>query len=158
METCTIDTTKIALWGFSRGTTINALMLTKIEHIKAVIMVGAVSQKNDSFRRSEFDEHVYPLIVDNWKTLAQSKQQELLKGISPLHLIDDMISKPAFLFLHGAKDKRTPANRMLKYVQALQNKQHTIELHLYSEGTHSLYKYQPRVMKEIVSWLDLHLK
>lgn len=157
-ELGTVDTSRIALWGASRGTMINALMLTKIDHIKAVIMVGAVSQSDDQFRRSEFDEHVYPLIVDNWSSLPKSKQQELLIGISPLHLVDDIISKPAFLFLHGDKDKRTPASRMLKYVQALQNRQHTIELRLYSEGTHNLYKYQPRVMKEIVSWLDLHLK
>lgn len=157
-ELGTVDINKIALWGFSRGTMINALMLTKVDNIKAVIMVGAVSQTDDDFRRSEFDEHVYPLIVEDWSLLPKSEQQKLLLGVSPLHLIDDIRSKPAFLFLHGAKDKRTPASRMLEYVQALQAQKHTIELRLYSEGTHNLFKYQPTVMKEILRWLDLHLK
>ncbi|WP_299772579.1 prolyl oligopeptidase family serine peptidase [uncultured Pseudoteredinibacter sp.] len=157
-EIGTIDTSKVALWGFSRGTMINAMMLTKIKNIKAVIMSGTVSRKDDDFRRSEFDEHVYPLIVDNWNALTKAEQQKLLLGVSPLHLIDGILSKPAFLFLHGAKDKRTPANRMLNYVQALQDKGHTIELRLYSEGTHNLYKYQGTVLEEISNWLETNLK
>ena len=154
----TIDSSKIALWGFSRGTMINALMLTKLENINAVVMVGTVARTDGGFRRGEFDEHVYPLIVKNWNSLSKTKQQNLLLGVSPIHLVDDIRSEPAFLFLHGAKDERTPANAMLEYVQALQNKQYKIELRLYSEGTHNLFKYQSSVMKEILDWLDLHLK
>lgn len=103
-----IDTNNIALWGVSRGTMINALMLTKLNNIKATIMVGAVSHSDDDFRKEEFNKHVYPLIVEGWNSLAKEKQTELLRGISPLYLIKDIESEPAFLFLHGSKDKRTP--------------------------------------------------
>lgn len=148
-----VDLSRVALWGASRGTSINALMLTKLANIKAVIMLGSVSDLEDNARRDEFDKHVYPLLVSNWSGLDKSKQGEMLRGISPIHLIEQMKSKPAFLFLHGGKDKRTPAADMLEYVKALQINNHTVDLRLYSEGTHTLFKYQSDYLALAISWL-----
>lgn len=156
-----IDTSRLAIWGFSRGTQITAMMLNQLTGVKAVIMSGTSAGAGSigaNRRRAEFDEHVYPLLIPNWQQLPKEKQDKLLSGISPLKIMDNIKSKTNFLFLHGAKDKRTPVEGMLQYVSALHSKGHTIELQLFSEASHWLHEVRPKTTEHIIHWLNLHLK
>lgn len=158
-ELGTIDSGRIGLWGASRGTMINAMMLTQLDQIKAVVSLGVVgTEGGQSERRKDFDEHVYPFIYDGWHELTLEKQDELLRGISPYNLADDIKSTPAFLFLHGGKDWRTPAADMLEYAAKLQRNKHAIDIVMYADGSHSLFEHHDKAMEHTAKWFEKHLK
>ena len=152
-----LDTENIAVWGFSRGTTLAALMATRAENINLVIMQGMVADLVNNARREEFDEHVYPLIVDGYSNLSKSRQDELLSGISPINLIDEVKGKPYFLIFHGAQDERASASDSLIYASELVNRGYSVDYHLYSDSGHSFGEKFSVYIDEVISGLKQHL-
>lgn len=158
-----IDTERIALWGFSRGTMINAIMLgaldeTRADHVHAAIMVGTSADSVDSARRAEFDEHVYPLLVPDWNELSREAQDARLRAISPRYLIDRIRGMPAFLFIHGNVDQRTPPAAMLRYAASLVDAGHRVGVHVVDGANHALAEDYDLLIELILDWLDEHLR
>ncbi len=153
-----IDTERLALWGFSRGTMLNAIMLGRLNAVRAVIMVGAAVDSVDNTRRAEFDEHVYPLLVPNWATLGRDAQDAMLREISPRYLIESIRGQPAFLFLHGGADQRTPPAAMLRHAAALIEAGHRTGVHVTEGATHALAEDYDTMIDRILDWLDRHLR
>lgn len=153
-----IDTGRIALWGFSRGTMLNAIMLGKLDAVRAAIMVGTAADSVDNARRAEFDEHVYPLLVPEWPRLDRDAQDTRLRQISPRYLVDAIRDRPAFLFLHGAADHRTPPAAMLRYAASLIEAGHRVAVHLTEDATHALAEDYDTLIARILDWLDQHLR
>ncbi len=149
-----LDTDNIAVWGFSRGTSLSALMATRSDKIKLIIMQGMVADLVKNDRRGEFDEHVYPLLVDDYSTLPKARQDELLAGISPNQLIDQIKGNPRFLIFHGSKDKRTSPSDALLYANLLLKKNHNVEFHLYPDSGHVLTKKFNTYINEIINVLN----
>ena len=148
-----IDTARLALWGFSRGTMINAIMLGRLDGVKTAIMVGASADSVDSARRAEFDEHVYPLLVPDWAALERNTQDERLRAISPRHLVDAILGHPSFLFFHGGADRRTPSAPMLRYAATLVDRGYPVEVHLMNGAGHTLAERYDVMLESIITWL-----
>ncbi|MBL4630110.1 MAG: prolyl oligopeptidase family serine peptidase [Paraglaciecola sp.] len=149
-----IDTDNIAVWGFSRGTTLAALMATQTDTIRLVILQGMVSDLVNNSRRDEFDEHVYPLLFNDYSKMPKFKQDALLAGISPIRLMDKIKGRPNFLILHGSKDQRTSANNALLYATELLKRNFNVEVHLYSESGHVLSGSFDMYINEVISALN----
>ncbi len=152
-----LDANNIAVWGFSRGTTLAALMTTRSDSVRVVIMQGMVANLVEDKRREEFDEHVYPLLVDGWASLPLSEQNALLSGISPIELVTKIKGRPHFLILHGAKDSRTSAQDALHYARTLLDENHSVEFHLYPESGHVLSGSYNQYLNEVIESLNKHL-
>ena len=152
-----VDTTNVAVWGFSRGTSITALMTKRSENIKLVIMQGMVADLVDNDRRDEFDTHVYPLLIEDYMQLSKAEQDELLSGISPKYLIDEIHGTPSFLIFHGAKDKRTSPHDAMQYASDLLKRNYDVEFHLYPDSGHVLSDKFDTYINEVISALDQHL-
>lgn len=96
-------------------------------------MQGMVADLVDNTRRDEFDEHVYPLLVQGYSQLSKAEQDKLLGGISPMRLIDKIKGHPNFLIVHGGEDKRASPNDALLYANALLQQNYSVDFHLYSK-------------------------
>lgn len=151
-----LDNNNIAVWGFSRGTTLAALMATQLENIRLIIMQGMVVDLVNNPRRAEFDEHVFPLIVNNFSELSDLKKDQLLNGISPMQLIDKIKGKPSFLIFHGAKDNRASASQALIYASELLKRKFDTEFHLYNESGHVLSGNFHTYINEVIESLNTH--
>ena len=148
-----IDTGRLALWGFSRGTMINAIMLGRLDGVRTAIMVGTAVDSVDNARRAEFDEHVYPLLVPDWATLGRDAQDVQLRAISPLYLVDEILGRPSFLVLHGGADRRTPSAPMLRYAATLIERGHSVEVHLLDDASHALAERYDLMLENVLAWL-----
>lgn len=152
-----LDTSNIAVWGFSRGTTLAVKMATQSNTIRLIILQGMVADLINNQRRDEFDTHVYPLLVDDWATLPRSEQNKLLSGIDPLSLINQIKGKPNFLILHGAKDTRTSPQDALVYASKLLNLNYSVAFHLYPNSKHVLSADYDSYINEVISSLNQHM-
>ncbi|WP_444998075.1 alpha/beta hydrolase family protein [Aliikangiella sp. IMCC44359] len=156
-EHADLDTDNLAVWGFSRGTTLSAMMATQSDKIRLVILHGMVTDLINDSRRAEFDEHVYPLLVNNYAKLAKSKQNKLLAGITPALLINQIKGNPGFLILHGGKDTRTSAYDALIYASKLLERKHSVEFHLYSQSGHTLSGNYNEYINKVIDALNQYL-
>lgn len=152
-----LDTDNMAVWGFSRGTTLAAMMATKSDSIRLVILQGMVSNLVNDARREEFDEHVYPLLVEGYDTLSESEKNKLLSGISPLSLLDQIVGKPSYLILHGALDTRTSAEEALIYASKLLKRKYSVEFHLYPNTGHVLSGNYNNYINNVINSLKQNL-
>lgn len=153
-----LDTDNIAVWGFSRGTSVAVKMATQSDSIRLLILQGMVTDLVNDQRRKEFDEHVYPLLVDGWEALPISEQNNLLSGISPSDLINKIRGKPSFLILHGAKDTRTSPQEALIYAGNLLKHNYTVEFHLYPNSGHVLSGSYNNYINKVISSLNQHMR
>lgn len=153
-----MDTTKIAAWGFSRGTTISVMMATQSEDVKVVILQGTVANAVNNSRRQEFDKKVYPRVMKNWAELSREQQDKLLSEISPMHLIEQVQHRPSFAFFHGGLDWRTSPQDALRLAADLIERKFPVEFHLYPNTGHLITGRYADLIKEVMRVLDEGLK
>ncbi|GAB4198174.1 MAG: hypothetical protein Tsb002_32900 [Wenzhouxiangellaceae bacterium] len=148
-----VDDRRLALWGFSRGTMINSIMLTKLPAVRLVINHGSVVNVVDNERRNEFDQHVYPLLVPGYAKLTRQQQDSLLKQVSPYELInhfpDPSSDAVEFLFLHGADDWRTRVQPAQDWAASLERRGYPVTFITYSAGSHTLSHHFAEVLKAV---------
>ncbi len=153
-----IDIQNIAVWGFSRGTTISMMMATESDNIRLIILHGMLTDAVNDARRQEFDQHVYPLLVENYQTLSQAEKDALLAGISPKFLLSKVKGKPSFTIFHGALDERTSAAKALGFASELLNKNYAVEFHLFPRSGHGLTGDYNEYIEKTINALNYQFK
>lgn len=152
------DVRRLAVWGFSRGTSISVMMATRSQDIKLLILQGTVSDSVDNPRREMFEKRVYPLVVENWSQLSKSTRDRLLAEISPKRLIDRISHRPTFAFFQGGLDWRTPSEDALRLSADLVARKFPVEFHLYPNTGHVLSGRYSQYLSEVIRILDKTLK
>lgn len=148
------DTTRVGLWGFSRGGGLGYRLLAASDRLAAAVLVGASSDLVGSPRRQEFDEHVYPGIVDNYET----DKDAALRALSAVHWPERLSKRTQILLIHGADDDRVPVQSSLTMVQHLSRLERDYQLLVLKNGSHTLIEHQIRVRLEIDRWFAAYLK
>jgi len=148
------DTNRIGMWGFSRGALTTYLCLTRDSRIKAAVIHGGEDDAVNAHRRAEFDEFVYPHVLEDY---AKDKEKALQK-ISPHLWAGSIPDDTALLLLHGGSDWRVLPDSALTMAQRLQQLGRSYRLVIYEGGSHSLVEHWQEVRGQIHQWFDRYLK
>lgn len=148
-----VDTTKIGMFGWSRGGMMTYLALTKTNQIKVAVVGGAPSDLT-VIDRPEMEQYVYAELMPNY---WENKEEELKKR-SAIFWADQFSKEVPILILHGNADWRVKPENSLKLAMALEKHRVPYRLKIYEGGDHGIREHREDVNKEIITWFNRFLK
>ena len=147
------DTSRIAMYGWSRGGMMTFLALTKTNKIDAVIVGGALSDCFTLIEDRPQMEAVFERLIPNYET----NKETALKSRSVIHWVDQLPKKVPILMLHGQSDRRVKVQQAEDLAAEMEKNNIPHQLILYKDGSHGLKEYQQEVDKEVLKWLSTYL-
>ena len=149
-----VDTTRIGVWGFSRGAGTSYHLLAKEPRIKAAIMVGGSVDALRSHRNQEFHEHVYPKALPGYT----QDPDAALRSISPLYWAESLNPNAPILLMHGGADWRVLPEQSLAMATKLQELGRSYRLVIFEGGSHSLLEHVGSYRAQLDDWLDRYVR
>lgn len=148
------DTSRIGMWGWSRGGMMTYLALTKTCRIKAAIVgSGMADGFINTTKRPEMDS-VFAALAPGYKTNRDS----VLKTRSAVYFADKICSTTPLLLLTGSADWRVSPEEQLKMVNKLYEIKHPIRFGFFEGGQHSLIEYLDEVNQSAKNFLDSYVR
>lgn len=147
-----VDTTKIALFGLSRGGMMSFLALKSdsLRRFKCLINMGGMSNLFLTKRnRPIMEKNVYNQLIPNYK---KNKRKELIKRSAVFWV--NKLPKIPYLIIHGAEDERISVKNSFQIQRKLTFNNYNSELHIINGGNHSLYNKLEIVRPLVLNWLD----
>lgn len=148
------DTSRIGMYGFSRGGMMTYLCLTKTNRIKAAVTVGAPSDLAELAANRTDMEIVYKELIPNY---ALNKQLELDKR-SAIKWPCNFPKTCPILLLHGESDIRVPLSQAKKLSIQFSKCKIPHKLIIFDEDDHSLSFHQNEASELIINWFDKYLR
>ncbi len=151
-----VDTTKIGMYGWSRGGMMTFLSLMQTSRIKAAAVGGALSDlkmMNDS-RGGEMEKYVYSELMPDY----YAHKDSLLASRSAITQVDKICKTTPILMLHGTSDWRVVPEESLNMALAFQKEQIPYRLVMYEGGDHGLSEFNDEVDEAVKAWFDKYLK
>ncbi|WP_405211914.1 alpha/beta hydrolase family protein [Dokdonia sp. Asnod2-E02] len=149
------DTSKIGMYGWSRGGMMTYIALTKSDKIKAVAVGGAVSDNFSSIKeRPEMETGVLSELIPNY---ADNKYAELEKR-SAIKWADKFPKDVPILMLHGNSDWRVKPEQSLNLALKFQRNRIPYRLIMFEGGDHGISEHKNEVNKQVLNWFDKYLK
>ncbi|WP_342355302.1 alpha/beta hydrolase family protein [Pseudoalteromonas luteoviolacea] len=147
------DSSKVGMYGASRGSMQTFLALKKMNNIKAVASIAGVSDLLKGLEYRPEMENVYKKRIPLYE---KNKTSELQKR-SVLRWVDQLPSDVPVLLLHGTKDKRVSVNHSITLAKAFSKTGVPHKLVLYAGDSHGLRNNKAKSHKEIANWFKQHL-
>lgn len=147
------DTTRIGMYGWSRGGMMTYLALTKTDKIKAAAVGGAPTD-NTIIDRPAMETNVYMPLIPDYAT----NKEAALKARSPLYWADQFSTQVPILLLHGNADWRVKSTQSLYMALAFEKHRIPYRLKIFEGGNHGLSTFREEVHQEVVTWFDKFLK
>ena len=148
------DTSKVGLFGISRGGMMNYLTLKrKINKIKAVVSIGAITDMNTTIKyHPRIDgvcEELIPNYLDN-KAVARNKR-------SVTNWVDKLPKTP-MLILHGMKDQHVDYSQIPPFLDSLEKYHVPFKSMSFENDNHGIKKHREFISLEILKWFERYLK
>ncbi|MBQ4803112.1 S9 family peptidase [Aquimarina sp. MMG015] len=147
------DTTRIGMYGWSRGGMMTYIALTKMNNIKAAVTGGAKSDLR-TIDRPNMEKGVYAELIPNYH---QNKQAELEKR-SAIVWADKFSTKVPILLLHGNADWRVKSTNSLKLALEFEKYRIPYRLKIYEGADHGISQFKEERDQDIIDWFNKYLK
>ncbi|QEE51426.1 S9 family peptidase [Flavobacterium alkalisoli] len=147
------DTTRIGMYGWSRGGMMTLRALTETNKIKAAVVGGALSDMRAGLERPEM-EKVYSELIPNY---ANNKEAELTKR-SAIEWVEKLPINVPLLMLHGNADWRVKCEQSLKLAIEFEKYRIPYRLVVFEGSDHGINENKNEVNKMVLNWFDRFLK
>ncbi len=147
------DTSRIGMYGWSRGGMMTYIALSKTDKIKTAI-VGAANSDLTIIDRPKMEELVYAELIPNYRN---NKEVELKKR-SAIYWVNKFKKDVPILMLHGTSDWRVKSSNSVSLTQEFEKHGIPHKLRIFEGGDHGLSRFKEEVNQEIIQWLDKYLK
>ncbi|MBO9202142.1 MULTISPECIES: alpha/beta hydrolase family protein [Niastella] len=148
------DTSRIGMFGWSRGGMMTYLTLTKTTRIKAAVVGSGLT---DLFRtlesRPDFDS-LWQAMIPGYAT----QKKELLKQRSATYFANKINKTTPLLIFQGTADWRVPTNQVLEFVNKLYECKQPFRFILYEGGQHSLIEHRDDFYTQLIGWFNTYLR
>lgn len=145
------DSSKIGMLGYSRGGLMTYNVLTKVEWLRTVAVVGGPTNLIDlSTIRPEMQEKVFS------PAFGASEQEKIKRSI--LFNTEKIPLDANVLILHGKLDDRVGCEDAEELHTKLNALKINNKLILIKDGSHGLREHRTERDKEIINWFDKYLK
>jgi len=145
------DTTRIGMYGWSRGGMMTYLALAKMNNIKAAVVGGGVTDHFDLLKdRPSMEESVYAELIPKFN---KRKDEELTKR-SVVFWADQLPKNTPLLLMHGGSDWRVKSSQSLKLALKLDEFRVPYRLIVYEGDDHGISNHQKEVNQEAMNWFN----
>jgi len=149
------DTSRIGMYGWSRGGMMTYIALTKTMDIKAAVVGGAVSDNFQKIKdRPEMESRVLAELIPNY---AKNKDVELEKR-SAIRWADKFPKNVPILMLHGNADWRVKPEQSLHLALKFEENRIPYRLIMFEGGDHGISEHSKEVNQQVLDWFDKYLK
>jgi dipeptidyl aminopeptidase/acylaminoacyl peptidase len=149
------DTTRIGMYGWSRGGMMTYLALAKSNKIKTAIVGGAVSDIHQTIiERPEMEEKVISQLIPDYQT---HKKEELDKR-SAIKWVNKFPKNKPILMLHGNADQQVNVAQSIQLAAEFDKSNIPYKLKIFEGGDHSLSQYKIEVNDFVLDWFGTYLK
>jgi dipeptidyl aminopeptidase/acylaminoacyl peptidase len=149
------DTSRIGMYGWSRGGMMTYIALTKTDKIKAAVVGAApVDLVRDLERRPAMGKYVFaPLIPDYDKN-----RLKVLKARSAVYWADQICKTTPILLFQGGADWRTAPEDALTMADKLYKSQHPFRFVFFEGGDHGVMEHRDEMYRQSKDWLDTYVR
>ena len=149
------DTTKMGIYGWSRGGMMTYLTLAKTNKFKAAMVGGALSDLRYWIEtRKDTIESVY---YKNIPKYTQNKSKAL-NDRSAINQVETISKTTPILMVHGTADWRVVPEMALDLSKAFLKQKIPHKLVLFEGGNHGLTEFREEVDALAKQWFDTYLK
>ncbi|MBA3498343.1 MAG: S9 family peptidase [Gemmatimonadales bacterium] len=150
-----VDTSRIGMYGWSRGGMMTYLALARTDRIRAAVIGAGVSDHFDTIRhRPDMESGVFAELIPDYLATKDSA----LRARSAVYWADRLHKRTPILMLHGTGDWRVDASQALRMATRLYETRHPFRLVLFEGGDHGLTEYWGDVDSLILQWLDTYVR
>jgi len=149
-----IDSTKVGIFGWSRGGMMSYLVLKKIKRIKAAVIGGGLSNLFLMKSSRPEMEDVYKELIPNYEN---NKTRALIER-SAIKWADKIYKKTPILILHGTSDWRVIPQMSLDLAKEFIKFKQPFRLIMFEGGDHGLTEFDNEVFSYTKTWFDDYLK
>lgn len=147
------DTSKIGMFGWSRGGMMTYLALKNSNKIKtAIVGNGSTNLFTTMKNRPRFESLVYEQCIPNY----YNNKEEELKKRSVVFWADKLNKKSSLLILAGTKDKKVNPEQADELAQKLKEINYNFELRKF-DTNHSFYGKRDELDNLVINWFNTHL-
>ena len=151
----TTDTTKMGVYGWSRGGMMTYLALTKTNKFKAAVVGGGLSDLRLWIKtRKDTIESVYYKNIPNY---AENKSVAI-NNRSAISQVENISKTTPILMVHGTADWRVVPEMALNLSKAFISQKIPHRLVLFEGGNHGLSEFNSEVDALAKQWFDDYLK
>jgi len=151
----TTDTTKMGIYGWSRGGMMTYLALTKTNKFKAAVVGGGLSDLRSWIKtRKDTIESVYYKNIPNY---AENKSKAI-NDRSAIYQVENISKNTPVLMVHGTADWRVVPEMALDLSKAFILNKIPHRLVLFEGGNHGLSEFNSEVNDLAKQWFEDYLK
>lgn len=147
------DTSRLGMFGWSRGGMTTFLTMKQTNRIKAVAVGGPSTNLTRSIiDRPELDEW-WSAFIPNYN---EDKENVLKKRSADLW-VDELPKDVPMLILQGGNDQALLTDYTLEFCKELTRHNLLYRLIIYEEGKHSLRNFRDEYFEQLFRWFDKYL-
>ena len=148
------DTSRLGMFGWSRGGMETYIALTKTSRIKAAVVGSGLADLPMTLdSRPEMDSG-WAQIIPNYVT----QKKEKLRERSATSFADKICKTTPILIFQGTADWRVPANQVLVLVNKFYQVKQPFRFILYEGGQHSLIEHRADYYSQLINWFNYYLR
>lgn len=148
-----VDSSKVGMYGWSRGGTMTLRAITQTNTIKAVAIGGTPTDQALSLKNRPEMEQVYQELVPNFN---QNKETELHLR-SAIHHLKEFPKDVPFLIMHGSSDWRVKPEHSLLIALEMNKYRIPYRLILFEGGDHGIRNHREEVHQQVITWFKRFL-
>ena len=148
------DTSRIGLYGRSRGGMMTYLTLTRTSRIKAAVVVAGMADVESSAKERPRMDSLFMEMMPGYTT----NRAEVARSRSAVHLVEKMNKTTPLLIIQGSSDWRVGSGSVIGLVDKLHAAKHPVRFILYEGADHHITEYQPEMYAQIKRWLDMYVR
>jgi dipeptidyl aminopeptidase/acylaminoacyl peptidase len=146
------DTSRIGMYGVSRGGMMTYLALTKTKAIKAAVVLSG-AEVSDIANRPDMDS-IFTARLSEYRAdkVAFCKKRSAIE-----HAIEICKTTPLFI-IQGTADWRVPTPAILKLITKLYEVKQPFRFSLFEGGTHGVTEFDDEVTRQTKLFFDTYLR
>jgi dipeptidyl aminopeptidase/acylaminoacyl peptidase len=149
------DTSRIGMFGISRGGMMTYISLKKTKQLKAAVVISGVTDLIKMLdTRPEFDAEVYGELIPDYK----NNKTKLLRERSAVYFADEICKTTPIFILQGTSDWRVPTNQVIDLVNKFYEVKQPFRFSLFEGGSHGVLEFWNELSRQTKVFLDRYLR
>jgi dipeptidyl aminopeptidase/acylaminoacyl peptidase len=148
------DTSRIGMFGWSRGGMMTYLALTKTSTIKAAVVGSGIADLSRLLKTRPGFDSLYGMLIPGYA----SNKTEILKERSVVHFASKTNKTTPILILQGSSDWRVPSDQVINLVDIFYQLKQPFRFIFYEGGDHSLLEHRADYVMQMTNWFNQYLR
>lgn len=149
------DTSRIGLYGESRGGMMTYLALKRSCEFKAAVVVAGLADAAEAvLDRPELEDITFRKSIPNY----DETKETALKERSAVAWPDEMCKTTPLLIMQGSGDRRLDASQSMRLVEKLYQVKHPVRFILFEGADHQITEFEKEMLLECRRHFDYYLR